>query len=169
MIEPLSFDVLAEIAIALVGFTGVVAALSRTILDRRRLRLRLVLLFVNGTTALWGSLAPTVAVAIGMAVEQSDIYVLAGTLYVPALLAVNIYAWVQFGSLIRRKQTPARAFYIVTPLVMASLGYLLIALFWHQEHVVTAHYVSIVFMLFLGLYHFFVLTTAVLTDVQSDA
>ena len=102
-------------------------------------------------------------------IPRQVVPILAGALYLPALLAVNGYAWIQFVSLIRRKQVLPRAFYWITPLVMASLLYLIVSLIWLTEHVVFAHFTSVVFMLFLGLYHFFVLTIAVLIDDHSDA
>ena len=162
-----SFDVLAEISIALIGFAGVVVALGRSSLPREALRFRLVLLFVNGATALWGGLTP--AIASMFVLESTTVPLLAGTLYLPALIGVNGYAWVQFVSLIRRRQVLPRAFYFVTPPVMASLLYLIVALVWLTEHIMLAHFTSVVFMLFLGLYHFFVLTIGVLGDDHTDA
>jgi len=79
-----SFDVLAEISIALIGFAGVVVALGRSNLTSEALRFRLVLLFVNGATALWGGLTP--AIASMFMLESTTIPSLAGMLYLPALI-----------------------------------------------------------------------------------
>jgi len=162
-----SFDVLAEIAIALIGFAGVVVALGRSSLPVETLRFRLVLLFVNGSIALWGGLTP--AIASLYVVESTNAPLLAGALYLPALIGVNVYAWIRFVSMMRSGQELPRAFYFVTPAVMASLFYLIVALVWLTEHIEFAHFTSVVFMLFLGLYHFFVLTMAVLADDRTDA
>ena len=55
-----AFENVAAMSIAIIGFAGIVAALGRTRLNPKEARFRLVMLFVNGGTALWGCLTPTV-------------------------------------------------------------------------------------------------------------
>ena len=161
-----SFEFLAEVSIALVGFAGVVVALARAKLHYLALRLRLTLLFINGSTALWGSLTPTIS-SISTPETNTQIFI-AGLMYMPVLMAVNVYAWVQFATLIRNNEIVPRTFYILTPFIVASLIYLVVSLVALPNHIQLAHFISIVIMLFLGLYHFYILTTSIMSNESAD-
>ena len=52
MNDPAGFEILAEIAIGLIGFAGVVVAIGKSKLDGPEQTVRLRLLFLNGVVAL---------------------------------------------------------------------------------------------------------------------
>ena len=57
-----SFETVAEISIAIIGFAGVITVLGRSGLSETESRWRLIMLFLDGATALWGCLTPVLAV-----------------------------------------------------------------------------------------------------------
>ncbi len=158
MSSPGSFEVLAELSIALVGFAGVVVVLGRSSLPGAARRFRLVLLFANGSTALWGALTPSLSALL---VQGEPSWRLAGMLYLPLVLAINGYAWRNFFLFQRDGQRLPMVFYVATPLIVGSLLYLAGSLLLLPSQIPAAQFLSVVLLLFLGLYHFFILTTSI--------
>lgn len=149
-----TFETVAEISIAIIGFAGVVAALGKTRLDPTEARFRLIMLFVNGAIALWGCLTPSLASNF-----TADPWLLAGWLYFPALLTGNAYAWRNLYSLIKAGNLVPKMFYVVTPLIVVSLIYLLVSLLFFPTQIEGAQLTSVLLILYLGLYHFFLLVS----------
>ena len=160
--SPDSFSVLAEISIALIGFAGVVVALGRSKLAKAEQEFRLRLLFVNGATSLWGGLTPTVA----SLVIPNHQWLLSGLLFAPVLLTVNIYAWFNFFRLIRARSIMPIVFYVVTPFSLVALLWLLYGMLFDRGQIPGAQFIASTLVLFLGVYHFFVLT---ISGASSDA
>ena len=155
-ISPDSFQILAEISVGLIGFSGVVVALGYSKLSGQEQSLRLNLLFLSGATALWGGLTPTLAGFM----SHGGGWVLSGVLFIPVLLGVNIYAWRNLYRLTRAGglSTLPAIFYVVTPLTVFAPLWVLYSLFLEHKQIAAAQFFATTVILFLGVYHFYVLT-----------
>ena len=157
MVEASSFEVLAEISFALIGFSGVVVALSHSKLSGTEQAIRLRLLFLSGATALWGGLTPIIG-----ALFSDDIgWLISGLLFAPALLTVNGFAWLRLYRLVRDEgvRLMPKLFYVVTPITVFMNLWLLYTLFFATAQIPAAQFSASTLVLLLGLYHFFVLVT----------
>lgn len=154
LIDPAGFEILAEIAIGMIGFAGVVVAIGKTKLDGAEQTVRLRLLFLNGVVALWGGLSPSIAVyAFG-----PDSWRISGSLFLLAFCAIIVYA---HHLTFRRYSTELRAGHLISKsiavLLILEFAYLSTALIFFPAQIASAQYLGVLLLLFLGLYHFFAL------------
>ena len=155
MNDPAGFEILAEIAIGLIGFAGVVVALGKTSIDAIEKRVRLRLLFLNGVVALWGGVSPSLAhYAFG-----PDSWRISGTLFLLAFTGICAYAYVLTFRRYRSSLQRGRGISIAIGLLLVvEFVYLLSALISFPAQIASAQYAGVLLMLFLGLYHFFALS-----------
>ena len=98
--------------------------------------------------------------------ESPSGWLISGSLFAPVLIAVNAYAWRRLYALARRSEVSPLAFYLITPVTVASLGYLLVSLTFRHDQIRTAQLLSVVMLTFLAILHFFRLARSL---VDADA
>ena len=142
-----SLDVLttlAEISIALVGFSGVVSALGRSKLPVELRIFRIRALLFESCVALGASVFP-----LTIAGTDLDLWFVSGVFFA-AVMIINGVWIIRYGT----ERFKTLSGYIIASICTAFIFMLVGALIFYRSHIAVIYLLSIFLYLALGMYHF---------------
>ena len=158
------FTLLGEVAIGIIGFAAIVTVLGRSSLTEEVRAFRLRMLFINASMCLWGAFAPLIATLF---VEPPAAWMAAALMYGALAIPFNLVSLARIVNLAIQRQIGLIGVYVIMPVNVVTLVFLVAAIVWFNEFVLQALALSIVFFVFIALFHFFQLVNSLRSEAQS--
>jgi uncharacterized membrane protein YuzA (DUF378 family) len=145
-------ELIAEIAVGLIGFAGVVSVLARSRLPPAVRSFRIRALLANGSLALVGALVPIVL--SGYQLTEESRWTAAACLFLFLQGSVIVWAGRELKALLGAGQIPQKMTYLVLGLATAALIYLVSGVVFLREALPAIYVVVLFVSILLSLYHF---------------
>ena len=159
------FELLAELSIGLLGFTGVVSALGRSRLTAEVRAFRVGALVSYSSTSLLGSILPIVLV--NQSLEEKTVWFVSSLIFVAAILGIAVWAFIFKAKLLASTRLLKTLAFLVFSIVIAVSSYLIYGLIFLPDSLGSIYLVALATIFGLGVYHFCMLVSSIKFDADT--